>query len=94
MSIVVAEISMSLDGFVTGPDPDLVHGLGRDGEALHTWAVASDDPIDRDVLGHAMERTGAVVMGGGCSTSWTAPTAGTTRWASVPGRRRRRRSSW
>lgn len=61
--MVVAEISMSLDGFVTGPDPDLEHGLGRDGEALHTWAVASDDPVDRDVLGRAMERTGAVVMG-------------------------------
>jgi dihydrofolate reductase len=63
MTVVVADISMSLDGFVTGPDPDMEHGLGRDGEALHTWAVASDDPVDHDVLREATERAGAVIMG-------------------------------
>lgn len=46
MTKVVAEISMSVDGFVTGPDPDLEHGLGRDGEPLHAWAVDSVDDID------------------------------------------------
>jgi dihydrofolate reductase len=60
---VVADISMSLDGFVTGPHPDLSHGLGRDGEPLHTWAIASDDPVDASVLSEATERSGAVVMG-------------------------------
>jgi hypothetical protein len=35
MTKVVAGITMSLDGFVTGPDPDLEHGLGRGGEPLH-----------------------------------------------------------
>ena len=60
---VVADISMSLDGFVTGPDPDLSHGLGRGGEPLHTWAIASDDPVDASVLREATERSGAVVMG-------------------------------
>ena len=60
---VVADISMSLDGFVTGPDPDLSHGLGRDGEPLHTWAISSDDPVDASVLKEATERSGAVVMG-------------------------------
>ena len=33
MTRVVADISMSLDAFVTGPDPDLEHGLGRGGRA-------------------------------------------------------------
>src|ERR1039457_3257098 len=33
MTNVVADISMSLDGFVTGPRPDLKHGLGDGGEA-------------------------------------------------------------
>jgi dihydrofolate reductase len=60
---VVADISMSLDGFVTGPDPDLAHGLGRGGEPLHTWAIASHDPVDASVLREATERSGAVVMG-------------------------------
>src|SRR3954452_17656934 len=63
MTKVVADISMSLDGFVTGPGPDLEHGLGRGGEPLHTWATASDDPIDAAVLRDATERSGAVVMG-------------------------------
>lgn len=63
MTKVVADITMSLDGFVTGPDPDLAHGLGRGGEPLHTWAVDSDDEVDAEVLRSSMERSGAVVMG-------------------------------
>ena len=37
MSIVEADISMSLDGFVTGPDLERHPGLGRGGEQLHAW---------------------------------------------------------
>jgi dihydrofolate reductase len=59
----VADISMSLDGFVAGPDPDLEHGLGRGGEALHVWAVESTDEVDTEVLRESTEATGAVVMG-------------------------------
>jgi dihydrofolate reductase len=62
MTKVIADITMSIDGFVTGPDPDLEHGLGHGGEALHTW-VFSDDPVDAQVLESATERSGAVVMG-------------------------------
>ena len=63
MTRVIADISMSLDGFVTGPDPDAEHGLGHGGESLHTWAVGSDDPVDAEVLRAATEASGAVVMG-------------------------------
>ncbi|MEA2685548.1 MAG: hypothetical protein QOE93_743 [Actinomycetota bacterium] len=63
MTKVIADISVSLDGFVTGPDPDLEHGLGRGGEPLHTWAVESEDEVDADVLREATEASGAVVMG-------------------------------
>jgi dihydrofolate reductase len=62
MTKVVADITMSLDGFVTGPDPGLDHGLGVGGEALHTW-VKSDHEIDRQVLREIAEAPGAVVMG-------------------------------
>ena len=62
MTRVIADISMSLDGYVTGPDPDLEHGLGHGGEALHTW-VESRDEVDVEVLRQATEGTGAVVMG-------------------------------
>ena len=62
MTHVVAEITMSLDGFVTGPGADLQHGLGIGGEPLHTW-VTEPDEVDAEVLREAMEMSGAVVMG-------------------------------
>ena len=62
MTRVIADISVSLDGFVTGPDPGPDNGLGIGGEALHTWAF-SDDPDDRRVLREATARSGAVILG-------------------------------
>ena len=62
MTRVVADISISLDGYVTGPDPGPDNGLGDDGEALHTWAF-SDDADEQRLLGRATSRSGAVVMG-------------------------------
>lgn len=63
MTTVVADISVSVDGVVTGPDTGPDNGLGTGGEALHTWAIDSDDPIDAEILAHSTERSGAVVMG-------------------------------
>lgn len=40
MSNVIADLSMSLDGYITGLDPDLEHGLGRGGEAIQQWVFA------------------------------------------------------
>jgi len=34
-------ISMSLDGYVAGPDQALEHPLGKGGEALHEWAFVT-----------------------------------------------------
>ncbi|QOV40732.1 dihydrofolate reductase family protein [Streptomyces ferrugineus] len=62
MTRIIADISVSLDGFVTGPDPGPLNGLGTGGEALHTWAF-SDDPDDRRVLREGTSRSGAVVLG-------------------------------
>src|SRR6516165_4768937 len=62
MTRIIADISVSLDGFVTGPGPSLDNGLGTGGEALHTWAF-SDDPDDRRVLREGTARSGAVVLG-------------------------------
>ena len=62
MAKVVADISVSLDGFVTGPQPDLEHGLGRGGDGLHTWAF-SGDPIDEEVLADTVDATGVILMG-------------------------------
>jgi dihydrofolate reductase len=62
MTRIIADISVSIDGFVTGPDPDLDNGLGTGGEALHAWAF-SDDPEDRRILREATARSGAVILG-------------------------------
>jgi hypothetical protein len=35
------EMSMSLDGYVAGPDPGPDQPLGRGGEELHQWALAT-----------------------------------------------------
>ncbi|MFG2774269.1 dihydrofolate reductase family protein [Streptomyces sp. NPDC048350] len=62
MTRIIADISVSLDGFVTGPDPGPDNGLGTGGEALHAWAF-SEDPEDRRILREGTVRSGAVVLG-------------------------------
>jgi dihydrofolate reductase len=81
---VVADISISLDGYVTGPHPGLEHGLGVGGEPLQEWAVQSDDDTDVTVLREAAEASGAVVMGRRLFDVVEGPPAGTTRWVTAP----------
>jgi dihydrofolate reductase len=54
MSKVIADITMSLDGYVTGPSGDV--------DELHAW-VTDQDPVDTEILERATAETGAVVMG-------------------------------
>ncbi|WP_322937687.1 dihydrofolate reductase family protein [Nocardioides bizhenqiangii] len=63
MTNIIGDITMSLDGFVTGPGADLEHGLGRDAEGLHAWALDSKDSVDRSMLERLTAASGAVVMG-------------------------------
>jgi len=63
MTNVIADISMSLDGYVTGPDAGPEQGLGVGGEPVHEWAMSEDSPIDTKILDAAVAATGAVVMG-------------------------------
>ena len=39
MSKVIAGITTSVDGFITGPDDGPEHGLGIGGERLHNWVM-------------------------------------------------------
>ena len=61
MPKVIADISMSLDGFVTGEGADEQHGLG-DAPELHTW-VMEQDAVDTEILEKATANSGAVIMG-------------------------------
>ncbi|WP_236790943.1 dihydrofolate reductase family protein [Amycolatopsis sp. GM8] len=64
MSKVIADISMSLDGYVTATGVDQEHGLGVGGEAIHAWVLEEPrSPADETVLANSFEQTGAVVMG-------------------------------
>ena len=69
------EISISLDGFVAGPNQSEEHPLGEGGEQLHEWALklaAWRQPHGRDggevnastpLMEESQARAGAVMMG-------------------------------
>lgn len=59
MALVEVSLSMSIDGFITGPDEHGA-GLGRGGDALHYWFTK--DPAGPELLDDALFATcGAVV---------------------------------
>ena len=61
MSKVIADITMSLDGYVAPPSADSREGVG-DVDELQTW-VMDQDPVDTEILERATAATGAVVLG-------------------------------
>jgi dihydrofolate reductase len=75
MGRVVADITMSLDGFVAGPNPTLEEPLGKNGEELHEWVVRTnywrerhgleggEEDEDSEVIREAFSSVGASVMG-------------------------------
>ena len=77
MSKVISNISVSLDGFIAGPDQSLDNPLGIGGERLHEWAFATtawqrrhggDDAeasVDSEVIDATLHEVGAYVMGRG-----------------------------
>src|SRR5947207_14497119 len=61
MPKVIADITMSLDGYVTGPGADLDYGVAA-ASRVHGW-VTGQDPVDTEILEGATVASGAVVMG-------------------------------
>jgi dihydrofolate reductase len=95
-----ADISISLDSFVAGPDPSLEEPLGRGGEQLHEWAFrltawrrphglegGEDGPESRWVE-EITEHTGAYVMGrrmfSGGEGPWDGDPNATGWWGDEP----------
>ena len=69
------DISMSLDGFVAGPNATLAEPLGKDGERLHDWVLrlagwremhgleGGETGPDDDLVRETVARAGAGIMG-------------------------------
>ena len=72
---VRCNISVSIDGFVAGPNPSVEAPLGEGGERLHDWAVSTESwreqhgraggtrGDDAAVIDETLEGVGAYVMG-------------------------------
>ncbi|HEV2781554.1 MAG TPA: dihydrofolate reductase family protein [Actinophytocola sp.] len=63
MGNVVLDISVSVDGFITGPNDVIGRPLGDGGERLHHWISDRRTDDDEKVLRELFEDTGAVVAG-------------------------------
>jgi dihydrofolate reductase len=75
MGKLTLDITMSLDGFVAGPNQTLEQPLGEGGERLHEWVYGlaswreshgldgGERAPDDDVLEESVRATGAVLMG-------------------------------
>jgi dihydrofolate reductase len=75
MAKLTFEISMSLDGYIAGPNPTLENPLGEDGERLHEWVVklrswreshgrsGGETGPDSDLLEQSIASAGARLMG-------------------------------
>jgi dihydrofolate reductase len=66
MSIVTANLAISLDGFTAGPDQSLEHPFGAGADALTAWMFEADQPgreHDARLLATLHENTGAHIMG-------------------------------
>jgi len=97
---VVVDISMSLDGFVAGPNPTLEEPLGKKGEELHEWVVRTnywrerhgleggEEDEDSEVIREAFSSVGASVMGrkmfSGGSGPWESDPRSIGWWGDEP----------
>jgi len=63
MGKVTSEISMSLDGFITGPNVRVGNGMGDDGDRLHDWMFDAKTETDAAIVDEKYASTGAVLIG-------------------------------
>ncbi len=63
MGKVIAEISMSLDGFVAGPNVRVGNVMGDGGERLHDWRFDAKTDTDDAIVEELYASTGAVLIG-------------------------------
>ena len=85
MSTVVLDVSMSLDGFTTGPNVRPAAPLGDGGERLHEWMFrpGPDSGVDAGIRQAVDAAVGATVTGRRTFDLGLGPWGGTP-WPGVP----------
>jgi dihydrofolate reductase len=63
MTRVICDMSMSLDGYVTGPNDSRENPFGERAEMLHDWIFDAATDEDRAILQDMLDNVGAIVMG-------------------------------
>ena len=66
MARVICDMSMSLDGYITGPNDSRERPFGDGAEGLHDWIFDAATDEDRAILQDAVEhvlQNGPVVVG-------------------------------
>jgi dihydrofolate reductase len=63
VSTTVLDMSMSLDGYVTGPNDSRENPFGDGAEMLHDWLSKAATDDDRAILRAMLDSVGAIVMG-------------------------------
>src|SRR6476659_7533670 len=61
MAATVLYMSMSLDGFIAGPNERLDNGLGDGGLRLHEWVMTGSDAVDLEAISRSGGVNGKVV---------------------------------
>ena len=100
MPDLILDISVSLDGYVAGPNPDLDDPLGKGGEQLHEWIFGTrawreahgldggEDSADSVMAAELIEQASATIMGrhmfSGGSGSWDTDPRANGWWGDDP----------
>ena len=63
MALVICDMSISLDGYVTGPNDSRENPFGDGAGMLHDWIFDAATEQDRAILQEMLDGVGAVVMG-------------------------------
>jgi dihydrofolate reductase len=63
MALVVCDMSMSLDGYVTGPNDSRENPFGDGADSLHDWLWKDPTDDEKALMQEALDSCGAVVMG-------------------------------
>ena len=63
MGKVVLSFTMSLDGFIAGPNVGEQEPMGEGGEQLHQWLFDKTSEVDQEMANDIFSRVGAVILG-------------------------------